>query len=426
MNTKWYLILFLWGVCLGCTDKKSRTMQQDVVQQTDSINKEKDVNGWSRGNEIQVYEDILDFENNLSAFVSEISFVKLANEPSIRDFFVYDIQRNDQYIFLLGPNYLRQYDLEGNFIRQIGRAGQGPGEYIQLSAPLMLDNENGLIYVCDGKLNRLFAYDFDGRFKKAVRIPEECYCVTRLDSSLIAVRTHCFHRYTPFSGKALQLMEYKGRIVKSFDSYLYPVPHKEGEHYGSEVNPLWNYQGDFYTLEYGNDTIYQVTKDALLPSTVLTGKRRMGKDDLFKKEQEDKLKIAGPVMKPNSYVFESNRFMLFRMYSSTEIYHLLYDKKTGKMTRTGNQEKSYEFEYKGDKSKDFFIDDLVSGMVVDPLYQSDEWAIGLIPAMSIVEDRSHIIQYIDAHPTEEGAKLKAIIQNMNEEDNSIICFIKLK
>ena len=41
---------------------------------------------------------------------------------------------------------------------------------------------------------------------------------------------------------------------------------------GPDVNPLWNNDGNFYLLEYGNDTIYQVTKEALIPDLVLTGK----------------------------------------------------------------------------------------------------------------------------------------------------------
>lgn len=35
-------------------------------------------------------------------------------------------------------------------------------------------------------------------------------------------------------------------------------------------------------------------------------------------------------MKPNSYVFESNRFLLFRMYAETEIYYAICDKRPGK------------------------------------------------------------------------------------------------
>ena len=179
-------------------------------------------------------------------------------------------------------------------------------------------------------------------------------------------------------------------------------------------------------MEYGNDTIYQVTKEALIPDLVLTGKLALDRDGLFKKDTKDKVWVGGPLMKPNSYVFESNRFLLFRMYAETEIYYAICDKKTGKISRTGHQDKRYEFDYKGEKSKDYFIDNLVSNMVVDPLYQSSGMAIGLIPAPAIVGDHDNITNFIDQHPTDEGTKLKKIITQMTEEDNSIVCFIKFK
>ena len=65
-------------------------------------------------------------------------------------------------------------------------------------------------------------------------------------------------------------------------------------------------------------------------------------------------------------------------------------------------------------------------MVVDPLYQSSGMAIGLIPAPAIVGDHDNITNFIAKHPTDEGTKLKKIITQMTEEDNSIVCFIKFK
>ena len=251
-------------------------------------------------------------------------------------------------------------------------------------------------------------------------------CLTMFDSTLIAERTSSAYRFLPYEGKALAFRGYNGKIVRSFGSCLYPISRDGLDHYGPDVNPLWNNDGNFYLLEYGNDTIYQVTKEALIPDLVLTGKLALDRDGLFKKDTKDKVWVGGPLMKPNSYVFESNRFLLFRMYAETEIYYAICDKKTGKISRTGHQDKRYEFDYKGEKSKDYFIDNLVSNMVVDPLYQSSGMAIGLIPAPAIVGDRDNITNFIDQHPTDEGTKLKKIITQMTEEDNSIVCFIKFK
>ena len=423
-NMKTYIYIILLFCLLGCSNKANNT--SSILSEIDTLVVEEDVNIRPEDKHIPIYEEISEYRNNLSEIASEISFVKLSNEPLVRDFFIYDIQSTDQFIFLMGPQLIYQYDWNGNFIRQIGGKGQGPGEYTNLTAPLMIDSENKLLYAHDLHTQQLLVYDFDGVFKKKVNLDRNASCLTMYDSILIAERTSSAYRFLPYEGKAFAFRGYNGKIVKSFGSYLYPISRDGLEHYGPDVNPLWNNDGNFYMLEYGNDTIYQVTKETLIPDLVLTGKLALDRDGLFKKDTKDKVWVGGPLMKPNSYVFESNRFLLFRMYAATEIYYAICDKKTGQISRTGHQDKRYEFDYKGEKSKDYFIDDLVSNMVVDPLYQSSGIAIGLILAPAIVDDRDNITNFIDQHPTDEGTKLKEIVTQMTEEDNSIVCFIKFK
>lgn len=83
-------------------------------------------------------------------------------------------------------------------------------------------------------------------------------------------------------------------------------------------------------------------------------------------------------------------------------------------------------EYAREKDKDYFIDNLVSNMAIIPLYQSNGMAIGIISAMSIIENKDDILNFIAQHPTQEGESLKKIIENIEEEDNSILCFIRFK
>lgn len=421
---KIYTFLILLFCLFGCSNKGKNISSN--LPETDTLVVEEDLNIRPENKHIPIYEEIPEYCSNLSEVASEISFVKLSNEPLIRDFFIYDIQSTDQYIFLMGPELIYQYDWNGSFIRQIGGKGQGPGEYTNLTAPLMIDYENKLLYAHDLHLQQLLVYDFDGNFKKKVYLDRNTACLTMFDTILMAERTSSVHRFLPYKGKAFAFRGYNGKTAKSFDSHLYPISRDGLDHYGPDVNPLWKHDGNFYMLEYGNDTIYQVTKESLIPDLILTGKLALGRDDLFKKDKKGKVNVGGPLMKPDSYIFESNRFLLFRMYAETEIYYAICDKKTGQIRRTGHQNKRYEFDYKGEKSKDYFIDDLVSDMVVDPLYQSSGRAIGLIPAPAIVDDRDNIIRFIDQHPSDEGKKLKETVTRMTEEDNSIVCFIKFK
>lgn len=417
------LVIFLFSL-FGCSNKTKNV--PSILQEIDTLMVEEDVNIRPKDKHIPIYEEISEYCNNLSEVASEISFVKLSNNPLVRDFFIYDIQFTNQYIFLMGPQLIYQYDRDGNFIRQVGGKGQGPGEYTNLMAPLMIDDENKLLYAHDLHIQQLLVYDFDGNLKRKINLDRNTDCLTILDDTLIVERTGSSHRFLPHKGKALAFRDYNGKLVKSFDSYLYPISKEGVKMYGPDVNPLWCNDGSFYTLEYGNDTIYRVTKEVLIPDVVLTGKLALNKDELFVREQKGKASVCGQLMKPNSYVYESNRYMIFRMYTEKERYYAIYDKKTGQLSRTGHQEKAYKFDYMNAKSKDYFIDDLVSNMIVAPLYQSSGMAIGFIPAPAIVEDRENILDFIVKHPSDEGAKLKGIIEQMTEEDNSLICFVKFK
>ncbi|MGL5619570.1 MAG: 6-bladed beta-propeller [Tannerellaceae bacterium] len=417
-------------VCmLNCSNKREPNSTSTVaaerdVEVTDVTAVTTDENIRPKDRNLAVYSKIDQYTNNLSAIASDVEFVHLDDEPLLRDFFVHDMQRTDDYIFVMGSGSIHQYNLQGKYIRPIGRSGQGPGEYVNLSAPLLIDEDKKEISVLDLYTKRMPRYNFDGKFLKSVRMSDDLGGYLRMDSTTFIARTFCFDRFLP-NVKSLELKDQNFKTIKSFDSYIYPIEVK-GERYGPEYNALWRCNDDFYTLEYGNDTVFQVTRDALIPSLILSGELALEKDELFKKKVEDKVYVAGPLMKPNSYVFESNRFLLFRMNSGNDCYFVICDKLTGELSRTGKHSKRYSSEFTGERSRDYFIDDIVSSMCVSPLYYSNGYAIGLIPAMAIVEDREQILQYIQSHPTKEGEKLAEIVRNITEEDNSIACFIRFK
>ena len=78
---------------------------------------------------------------------------------------IIDIQVFDGYIYLLdirGAKSLFVFDMDGYFIRKIGRLGNGPGEYISLSN-FTLDTKNKFIYLLD-YFKRIHKYKLDGTF----------------------------------------------------------------------------------------------------------------------------------------------------------------------------------------------------------------------------------------------------------------------
>ena len=426
MKNSFYLLLCI-ALSVSCSGKK-QSAAEAVSDTIPTVEVAEDVNIRPADKHVPFYDEIGKYDNNLSSIASGVRFVKLDDEPLFRDYLVYDVQQCDSFLFLLGGEYIFMYDESGHFLRQIGSKGQGPGEYVLLNAPLQLDEKNRVVYVADGYTNRFLSYDFEGNLLKDIRYDSEWDQAYLLDSTILAINTEYVSHFLPHKTKKLILQDYGRKTLKSFPSYLYPVESPgNGMHFGPD-NILWSCQKDFYLLEYGNDTIFQITRNQLIPSLILTGDLKMDKDELFIQGVKNKLAISPQMMKPSSGIFESNRFLIASMYRQNpeESYYAVLDKKTGALWRTGKHTQPFIGEFAKYKSSKYFIDDMVSGLPFEPIYYSQGEAIGLIAAEALLTQKEAIAEFVAKHPTEEGKKLQKMLETMNEESGSVLCFVKLK
>ena len=426
MKNSFYLLLCI-ALSVSCSGKK-QSAAEAVSDTISTVEVAEDVNIRPADKHVPFYDEIEKYDNNLSSIASGVRFVKLDDEPLFRDYLVYDVQQCDSFLFLLGGEYIFMYDESGHFLRQIGSKGQGPGEYVLLNAPLQLDEKNRVVYVADGYTNRFLSYDFEGNLLKDIRYDSEWDQAYLLDSTILAINTEYVSHFLPHKTKKLILQDYGRKTLKSFPSYLYPVESPgNGMHFGPD-NILWSCQKDFYLLEYGNDTIFQITRNQLIPSLILTGDLKMDKDELFIQGVKNKLAISPQMMKPSSGIFESNRFLIASMYRQNpeESYYAVLDKKTGALWRTGKHTQPFIGEFAKYKSSKYFIDDMVSGLPFEPIYYSQGETIGLIAADALLTQKEAIAEFVAKHPTEEGKKLQKLLETMNEESGSVLCFVKLK
>ena len=74
------------------------------------------------------------------------------------------------YVSDLDTNRILKYDPEGKYLLAIGREGQGPGEFRNLSVP-QFDKDNNL-YITDGSNRRISFFDKDGKYLRQIRMQE--------------------------------------------------------------------------------------------------------------------------------------------------------------------------------------------------------------------------------------------------------------
>lgn len=82
-----------------------------------------------------------------------------------------DIQVFNEHIYILDATKskcLYVFDVNGKFIRSIGRRGGGPGEYSDIK-DITLDTQNHIIFLCDQN-NRIHKYQLDGTFIQTITV----------------------------------------------------------------------------------------------------------------------------------------------------------------------------------------------------------------------------------------------------------------
>lgn len=145
----------------------------------------------SRNNELLIIP--VDVHQDIPVALSEIATNVKAVELELTDESMIGNWRMQERVLIL-ENYIvfldghkRQvllFDNKGKFIRQIGRRGQGPGEYTQIR-DITADEKNKRIYVADQKI---ICYDFDGNFIHEITLPEPAEYMLSLHDELLFFR----------------------------------------------------------------------------------------------------------------------------------------------------------------------------------------------------------------------------------------------
>lgn len=106
--------------------------------------------------DILEYTGCIELENSPEAAFSSIDLIVCQDDR----YFIFD-----QY----GSNKLLIFDDRGRFVRQIGRPGHGPGEYVRLES---FSVRNDTVFALDANGQKILVYDIDGQHLRDIRISD--------------------------------------------------------------------------------------------------------------------------------------------------------------------------------------------------------------------------------------------------------------
>ena len=175
------------------------------------------------------------------------------------------------------------YDRHGKALRKINHKGQGPGEYTFVSN-IVLDEDNGEIFVYDHHLRKFFAYDLYGKFKRSLNHKVDTLSRKSNDRIILSFSFYteifnydnnnliCYDRYYGVEFDLISKQD--GSIAKTIKI---PVKEKkelrqvlgdeENHRYLSISHPQYSitpYSGNWILLELSSDTVYTLMPDCSL------------------------------------------------------------------------------------------------------------------------------------------------------------------
>ena len=349
-------------------------------------------------------------EIRLSEVASGIKYIPLeTTAESLLGQDILDVTFVGGYLFVCDYGKVFQFTPEGKFVRQIGRVGQGPGEYNQSVLAVAYDAAKKQIFLSDMRQGKVLVYSFDGTFIKDIKTE------VGATSPYVDAAGNLF----TMSSEYLHSKDRKGDDLFVYNQdgkrlYGLPFHFEKGKSYpGLVFVPaiLYPYDGNLFYKNPLESTIFR-----------LDGKKKVPvyKLDLSQYEklsaEEEKL-LLDTKNKAGTALSNEKKFYFYTLMETGKqmgIYYAQederrfawYDKQTGKVCRVRSPH----------ADKDGFTDDLEGGCPVMPYFLRDGKLIGVVPA-SVLLDK--------VKPGQAKGSLKQVIEDLMEDDNQVLQVITL-
>ena len=232
----------------------------------------------------------------------------------------YQVIVSDNYIivqyFTLSSNSYFLFNRAGKFIAQIGRMGGGPGEYLNSSTLVGIDEKNNQIIIGTRRAadNITFNYyDLNGKFVQSTLVDQRFihFRGIKLDDKYVSVRIsvnnpeRSFH-FGFFSN------DYKLIKEKKIDTDI--------TFGGTRMYSHYTYNGQLhFKISHRNDTLYRINKDfSFFPKYFINTGRYSVFPGITEREYNNSVALWS--------VFETDRYILISYRYIEKLFYHYYDK----------------------------------------------------------------------------------------------------
>ena len=409
---QFFIVLFMvLGICNSCQEKnKAQNAEENSSFYTipfDQIVKNKR-------------------EVKLSEFASEAKIIQFENIPEAMLGTVEDIVLTKDYIFVkFWAHPVLQFSRNGKFIRDIGKRGNGPGEYGNC-LKMTVDEKNERIYIHTTELN-MMVFNFAGEYLQTFNFP----ALENFMSFWIWGRDSCFINYfEPFDGSESYIFvehNSKGDTIQAIANYVFFGKDEQADPFQmapfQDRNYVYYFENKCYLKSCYNDTVYTYgDNNKFVPKYFIDlGKHKLPEEFIYERKWKRPL--------PNDLywtgVLETSDYV-FLPYG----YHYNLNKPEREIKKKGlvvYNKKSKQGIAVNETKQGGFIDDITGGPDFRPIITNGNTAIMLVTALDMkLYLESDVFKNKETKFPEEKEKLIQLNNSLNENDNHFFVLVELK
>ena len=339
-----------------------------------------------------------DKQVKLSTIANNLNYIRLETNDSNLLSNVSNLNLTQKYIIVSDSKSIYQFDLNGKFIRQIGKTGDGPGEYgNRIKYRINEEIRKIIVFSYPDKVN---IYDLDiGKFEKSFKINFTMADFEIFPNNKIAFFPQEINgRNNHASANEIILTDYSGNSIDSLSS---PNRLKNRNNIVGYIH-LYETDQKLYYMGTYKDTLFELNKDFIKnPYAYFNLKNTVEWENLIiTPDKEKELKDFVTVFKPlenEKYFFIAIQVRI-PVAGKRLIRNMIYEKKTQEIS-----------------SLDKFINDIDGGLNFWPQFIiNDKFvdycnAYELIDYYKSIEDKSNL-----------SAEFQNIANKLSEQDNPVI------
>jgi len=336
----------------------------------------------------------------LSEMATNVEYIKLevVKESLIGE--ISQIEITKSYVFILSRGQVYMFSRDGKYIRKIGTAGRGPGEYV-FAFSFGVNEQKKEIYIQASHNGKIMKFSFDGKNTDNISFHAgECFHTSNHSIGVANLETAFFEEW---NGVRVQILDLN---TKKETKIVYPNFKSDAPLFPSNFS--YRYNDEIFTQIVNNDTVFKIKDNKFIPQYVFNMGQYRRKNLSFMQRDNNYMISTRTVKETKNYLFVN-----YTRHSNGSRNKAIYNKNAEILhTVKGN----------------LLINDFDGGLDIWPDYTvGNNTLVACLDIFDVLEklDNRHFSNS-KAKDAQKKSELINFVNTLTENENPIIMLIHLK